>query len=229
MRTRALRLIAAAAAVLAVGGLAGCAADASAQPDASPTASAHVTLADRLARADADDPLAIGAVDAPLTIVEWMDFSCPYCAMFTVDTMPTLIEEYVDSGLVRYEFHDVAKLGEESMEAAIAARAAGEQGRYVEYVEALSAASPRDGHPVFTEESLVGFAEAAGVEDIDGFRSRLGADDLRAAVEESQAAAYAAGIESIPSFVVGDEYLLGAVSVDEFRAVVDAQLDAAGA
>lgn len=228
MRTFAPRLLAAVATLVFAGTLGSCAA-ASAGTDPAPvTTTVAPTWADQLARADADDPMAVGDLDAPLVIVEWTDYSCPYCAMFAVDTLPTLLEEYVETGLVRYEIHDVAKLGAESLEAAVAARAAGEQGAYLEFMEAVYAASPRDGHPVFTEATLVRFAEQAGVDDLDAFRARLGAADLQSAVLESQEAAQAAGIESIPSFAIGDEYLLGARPLDDFRTVIDAQLEAAG-
>jgi len=89
--------------------------------------------------------MAVGDIDAPLVIIERTDYSCPYCAVFAVDTLPTLLDAYVDTGLVRFEIHDVAKLGAESLEAAAAARAAGEQGRYLEFMEAVIASEEAAG------------------------------------------------------------------------------------
>src|SRR5699024_2745913 len=50
----------------------------------------------RVERRDPDDPMAIGDVDAPVVLVEWVDMRCPYCAMFGRETLPTLVEEYVE-------------------------------------------------------------------------------------------------------------------------------------
>lgn len=185
--------------------------------------------ADDLARAEADDPMALGDLNAPITLVEFTDYSCPYCARLAVDTLPVVIDEYVEQGLVRIEIHDVAKLGEGSVAAAIAARAAGEQGRYFEYLHALYAASPTDAHPEFDDEALIGFAEQAGVPDIELFSARLGADDLRELVLISDAAACEAGIESVPTIVVGDAVVVGAQPTDDIRAAIDAELAEAGA
>ena len=74
------------------------------------------------------DPLALGRPDAPVVISEWGDFQCPFCRAYTLNTEPSLVRQYVDSGRVRLEWHDFAYLGPESVLAARAARAAGRQG-----------------------------------------------------------------------------------------------------
>src|SRR5690625_3658809 len=88
----------------------------SAAPEASgpPSAEEPAAGTEEMAfvRRDADDPMAIGDVDAPVVMTEWIDLRCPYCAVFSRDTLPVLIEEYVETGKVRIEFHDVAFFGE---------------------------------------------------------------------------------------------------------------------
>src|SRR5699024_8338091 len=84
-------------------------------------------------RRDADDPMAIGDVDAPVVLSEFIDMRCPFCAVVSRDIMPKLIEEYVDTGKVRIEFHDLVFYGDQSEQAAVAARAAGEQDKYFEF------------------------------------------------------------------------------------------------
>lgn len=201
-----------------------------AQQDRATTASAGASaspsgvLADQVARADADDPRAIGDIDAPVTIVEWTDLRCPYCASFANQTLPTLLTRYVETGQVRIEFHDVAYFGDESVDAAVAARAAGEQGRYVAYLETLYAAAPETGHPDMPREKLVGFAEQAGVPDISAFTAALDRDDLRQAVEDDTTAANSLGITGVPFFVIGDDTLSGAQSSDTFTKTIETQL-----
>ena len=93
-------------------------------------------------RLEAGDPMAIGAIDAPVVLSEWVDFRCPFCAVFSRDVLPQLVQEYVDAGKVRIEVHDVAFFGDESLRAAVAARAAGEQGKYFEFLGAVYEAAP---------------------------------------------------------------------------------------
>ncbi|MCM3658867.1 DsbA family protein [Agromyces mediolanus] len=181
-----------------------------------------------IAKRDPDDPFAIGSVDAPIVLVEWADFRCPFCAVFMNDTMPVILDEYVDAGLVRYEFRDVAFFGDESTDAAVAARAAGEQGRFPEYLTALYAAAPESGHPDMPREKLIGFAETAGVPDLARFEADLDRPELRKAVAQSTADAQALGVTSVPFFVVGSQAMAGAQPVDAFRQFLDARLVEAG-
>lgn len=209
-------------------------ASATARPDASAEAQADGRASGAaenpaIARRDPDDPFAIGAVDAPVVLVEWADFRCPFCAVFTNATLPVILDEYVDAGLVRYEFRDVAFFGDESTDAAVAARAAGEQGRFAEYLTALYAAAPEKGHPDMPREKLLAFATEAGVPDLARFEADLGREDLRKAVAQSTADAQRLGVSSVPFFVVGDQAMAGAQPIDAFRQFLDAQLEAAGA
>lgn len=170
------------------------------------------------------DPMAIGELDAPIVLSEWVDFRCPFCAVFSRDTLPTLLKEYVDSGKVRIEMHDVAYFGEESERAAAAARAAGEQDRYAEFVAAVYEAAPEKGHPDLTADELVAFAETSGVPDIAKFKTDMVRDDLKTAVAQSTAQAQQLGVSGVPFFVVNGQALSGAQPIDTFREVLDGAL-----
>lgn len=174
------------------------------------------------------DPMAIGAIDAPVVVTQWTDLRCPYCAAFGRETMPQILEEYVASGLVRFEVNDVAFFGEQSQAAAVAARAAGAQGRYFEYLDAVAQAAPEGGHPDLPRETLLAFAEQAGVPDLALFAADLDDEALWTAVEESTAAAQYLGVGGVPFFVVGEAALSGAYPMDAFRQVLDEALATAG-
>ncbi len=180
-------------------------------------------LAEQVARRTADDPMAFGDIDAPVTIVEWVDYRCPFCAKYTNETMPAIIADYVDTGAVRYEVHDVSFFGEDSTAAAVAARAAAAQGRFGEFLRVLYAAAPASGHPDMPRETLVGFAQKAGVPDIAAFTAALDDPSLAAAVTADTARAQQMGVTSVPFFVIGDEVLSGALPEADFRKVIDAQ------
>lgn len=178
-------------------------------------------------RRDPDDPMAYGDVDAPVVLTLWTDLRCPFCAAFQRDTLPTILDEYVDSGKVRLEVTDVAFFGEQSEDAAVAAAAAAEQGRYAEFVEAVYDAAPESGHPDMPRDALIGFAEQAGVADLDGFAADLDDSRLRDAAQAATAEAQQLGVSAVPFFRSGNVVLSGAHPVDTFREYLDQMLDQA--
>jgi hypothetical protein len=106
-------------------------------------------------RRDAGDPLALGDVDAPVVMVNYSEFQCPFCGKFARDTEPELIEQYVEDGTLRIEWRDFPYLGPESTRAAPAGRAAAAQGRFWDFHDALFADQPPPNSGKLTEDHLV--------------------------------------------------------------------------
>ena len=182
-----------------------------------------------LERRDPADTMAIGDVDAPVVLSEWVDMRCPFCAVYSRDILPVLQKEYIDTGLLRIEMHDVAFFGEESLRAATAARAAGEQGLYAEYVSALFAAAPESGHPDLPADELIEFAEQVGVPDISKFTADMDRADLRTAAEQSTALAQQVGVSGVPFFAINGQAMSGAQPIETFRQFIDQELAAVAA
>ncbi|WP_018297904.1 DsbA family protein [Corynebacterium lubricantis] len=174
-------------------------------------------------RRDANDPMAIGALDAPLVISELSDFGCPYCAQFATETEPELISQYVDSGLVRIEFNDLTVNGENSEAASRAARAAAEQGRFFEFKDALFADFK---HEPYTLDDFVAYAEEAGVEDVEKFREDAESDKYDEAITGARDYALGLGIDGTPGFVIGTKVVSGALPLAEFEKVINEELEA---
>ncbi|HKR78696.1 MAG TPA: thioredoxin domain-containing protein [Nitrospira sp.] len=79
----------------------------------------------------AEDGRAQGRTDAPLTLIEYSDFTCGYCLKFFKETLPKLQATYIDTGKVRFVYRDYPRADRGvGVEAAVAARCAGAQGRY---------------------------------------------------------------------------------------------------
>ena len=94
-----------------------------------------VLAAGAAANADAasatDDARAQGKADAPLTLIEYSDFTCGYCLKFFKETLPKLQATYIETGKVRFLYRDYPRADRGvGVEAAVAARCAGVQGRY---------------------------------------------------------------------------------------------------
>ncbi|MGB3414129.1 MAG: thioredoxin domain-containing protein [Microbacteriaceae bacterium] len=181
-----------------------------------------------LPRRDANDPLALGSVDAPVVLIGYADYRCPYCVRFGKETMPTIISEYVDKGLVRIEWRDATLFGDQSVEAAIYAQAAANQGKYWEYHNAILEIAPLEGRADLTSEVLYNLAVQVGVADLEKFKADVASDETVAKVQADyvEATQYL-GINSTPSFVVGGIAFAGAQPIEVFREVINAELELA--
>lgn len=178
-----------------------------------------------LPRRDADDPLAKGEVDAPVVIIEYADYRCPFCASWGRDVQPQL-QDLVDDGTVRVEFRDRVLFGEDSESTALAARAAGEQGMYWQYHDAVYAAAPNSGHPDMPREKLIGFAEEIGVPDLERFEADLDSAELREAMQADNAEGESLGVRSTPTFLINTVALVGAQPEPVFRQAIEQELAA---
>jgi protein-disulfide isomerase len=191
---------------------------ATSQPGASATGDAP---------APSQDYKVLGREDAPVTIIEFTDLQCPYCARFARETFPKLKATYIDTGRVRFASTDLPlAMHAFAVPSAIAARCAGEQGHYWAYRERLFAAQDRLGSEPYAE-----IATSLG---LDAERFSACRADMRqtAAVRADARRAAGFGITSTPTFVIGrlvdgqfqGQTLSGAKSYEEFAARIEALL-----
>lgn len=196
------------------------------QPPAGQQQQEGPTTIEELRRRDADDYTAIGDVDAPLVMIEYSDYRCPYCGLYATQTRPELIERYVETGQMRIEWRDTPIFGEQSFDAAVAARAAGEQGKFHEYNHAIFELAEEGGHTDLPRERLISVAEQVGVPDLEQFKADLESPDLLAAVQADHQEAYSIGVNSTPTFIIGEIAVQGAHPTENFIQAIDEQLAA---
>lgn len=169
------------------------------------------------------DPLAMGRVDAPVVLVEYADFRCPFCGVFARDTQPELVSRYVEAGILRIEWRDLPVFGDQSVDAALAARAAARQDRFWEFHHAVYGAAPARGKPDLPRERLVEFAAEAGVPDLERFEADMDDAQLRSDVQNDLDEATSLGATSTPVFLVNDRPIVGAQPLDVFAAAIEAE------
>lgn len=177
-----------------------------------------------LSRRDGDDPRALGAVDAPVTMVVFSDFRCPFCATYSREIEPKLIKKYVDAGKLRIEWRDQPIFGKQSELAARAGWAAAAQGKFWPFVDAVYAGAPTTGHPDLTIDVLVEHAKAAGVPDLDRFRSETLSDRYVGDIAKDVAPTEEFGIIGVPAFVIDGEPIVGVRPIETFEVVIDQYL-----
>jgi protein-disulfide isomerase len=181
---------------------------------------------------DPDDPRAIGAADAPVTIEVWSDFQCPACGFLARQMKPDLVEEFVKPGTVRIVYRDFAFLDGgrrdgESQQAAAAARCAGEQGMFWEFHDYLYENQEGRNEGAFRRERLDLMASTIGL-DPEAFGACLASDAPFEAVAADTAAGRQAGIGSTPTLAVnGVLQEPGALPIEQLRTIIENALAAA--
>ncbi len=190
------------------------------------SAVSHDPLA-AVARRTPGDPLAIGRVDAPVVMVEFADFQCPFCGKFARDTEPTLVRKYVRTGKLRLEWRDFPYLGPQSSTAAQAARAAADQGKFWPYHDALYHSQ----HPVnsgyLTPARLAHLARGLGL-TMRPFHHDARSRATAFAVQSDFRQGLKLGITGTPAFLINGKPVSGAQPLATFERLIDQQLKTAG-
>jgi protein-disulfide isomerase len=140
-----------------------------------------------------------GASDARVTLVEFTDYQCPFCARHHRETVPRLLDTYVKTGKVRYVVRDfpLESIHPAAVKAAEAPHCAAEGGKYWEMHERLFA-NPK----ALSPDDLVAHAQALGL-DSQAFKSCLEVGKYAIRVRQAQAEGARAGVRGTPSFFLG--------------------------
>ncbi|MFC8374185.1 DsbA family protein [Streptomyces sp. NPDC057239] len=181
-----------------------------------------------LARRDASDPLALGRADAPVVMIEYSDFQCPFCGRFARETKPELLRSYVDRGVLRIEWRNFPVFGEESEQAALAGWAAGQQKKFWEFHDVVYGKPRERNAGDFGAENLIAMAREAGITDIERFQADMASDQARSAVQKDREEGYVLGVTSTPAFLVNGRPILGAQPTATFEEAVETAAKAAG-
>lgn len=166
-----------------------------------------------------DDPY-IGPADAPITIVEFSDFNCPYCSQFVSNTMSSIIDTYGDQ--VRFVFRDMPVVTQESFNTAMSAQCAHEQGKFWDYHNALFAdpqARGRDAYITLATRLEMNIEQFTECFDTQKYKDEVTLDWL---------ASDQYGVSGTPAFFINNRTISGAQPFERFALVIDTELRALG-
>lgn len=180
-----------------------------------------------------DDPI-IGNPNAPIAIIEFSDFQCPFCARFHVQTLPLLLEEYIEQGKVKLVFRDfpIQSIHPNALPAAVAAECANEQGQFKAMHDMLFD-NQNQWSKQETDVALSIFSQYATEIQLDQntFDSCLTSgkyiEEIRNDLEDGRSY----DVTGTPGFFIGNDdigyvELKGAQPFESFKKVIDAQLEA---
>jgi protein-disulfide isomerase len=157
----------------------------------------------RLLRGIPQNGISLGKPNAPVTLYEFADPQCPFCAQFSGDALPEIIRDYVRPGKVRIEFQGLDFLGPDSSRGLKFALAAGEQDKLWNVIDLLYANQGEEGSGWVTDDLLASIGRAVPGLDV---QKSFAARDSQAVSNQLQSLANSAseyGIRSTPSFAAG--------------------------
>ncbi len=169
----------------------------------------------------------LGDQNAPVTIIEYGDFQCPFCGKFFKDTESSVREKYVKTGKVKFIYRDFAFLGPESTWAANAARCAGEQGKFWQYHDYLYSNQKGENQGAFGKDNLKSFALALGL-DKEKFNSCLDSEKYNDLIQQETKVGGEAGVSGTPASFINGTLYAGALPTASFTKIIDDELSKLG-
>ena len=125
--------------------------------------------------------LTIGSPEAPVLVEAFEDFQCPSCLRFTEDIEPIIVQNYVNTGIARFQYRNFAFIGAESLAASQAAMCANDQGGFWAFHDTLYANQLGENIGAFSNRRLSAMAEQLGL-DVDKWESCYNADTYQSFV-----------------------------------------------
>jgi len=167
---------------------------------------------------DGDDPI-LGNANAPVTVVEFADFQCPFCGRFFSDAFPQIKEKYITTGKVKFVYRDFPlSFHPFAQPAAEAAECANEQGKFWQYHDYIFAHQAD-----LSVANLKAWAGAVGL-DTARFNSCLDSHKYAAEIKKDAADGQKAGVNGTPSTFINGRMVVGAVPFEQFQSVIEEEL-----
>ena len=175
--------------------------------------------------------ITLGDPAAPVTMIEFVDLQCPFCAEYATSAFPAVVRDYVSSGKLKIEQRVLAFLGPDSGTAAAFAAATARQDKQFGFTELFFENQGEENSGYVTEDFLRGLAEQVPGLDVDKAFADADTPAAQEAVQEAGTRADELGVEGTPSFYLqrGDgepeRFEVSSLDAEGFTAELDAALE----
>ncbi len=166
-----------------------------------------------------DDDHILGNVNAPITMIEYSDFECPFCARFK-PTVDQILSDYAGKVRVVYRHFPLRSIHQQAQKAAEASECASDQGKFWEMHDALFNLNLTQS---LSLDSMKNAAAEIGL-NTSTFNTCLDTGAKTQAVEEDYQNGIAAGVRGTPGSFIGDQYVPGALPFDQVKPLIDSLL-----
>jgi protein-disulfide isomerase len=164
-----------------------------------------------------------GDQNAPVTLIEFSDFQCPYCGKFATETEQQIYDQYIKTGKLRFGYIHFTFLGQESQWAAEASECANDQNAFWPYHDYLFAHQSGENLGAFNKDNLKKFAVTLNL-NAEQFNQCLDSGKYTDLVKSQTSMAQNLGVSSTPTMVINGKVLLGAQPFATFQQVIDSDL-----
>jgi len=173
----------------------------------------------RLDNVDEDDDPVLGDKNAPVTIVSFEDYQCPFCKRAFDQTFPQLKKDYIDTGKVKYVYRDFP-LGfhPQANPAAEASECADEQGKFWEYHDEIF-----NNQATLGRDLYIKLAGDLGL-DVGKFTQCIDNGEMKQEVQADTSYGSQIGVSGTPTFFINGVKLVGAQPYAAFQQVIEAEL-----
>ncbi|MCA9365063.1 MAG: thioredoxin domain-containing protein [Candidatus Moranbacteria bacterium] len=169
-----------------------------------------------------EDAIVVGSVDAPITMIEYSDFQCPYCKAFHEETVKPMLAEYGDQVRFIYKHLPLVSIHPRATISALASECANEQGEFLPYADLLF-------------ENQEKWGQGEGVTDFVSYarQLRLNTQEFSACMEENRyadriaadsAEASRFGASGTPAFFLNDQFNSGLVPFEQLKVQIEGEL-----
>lgn len=166
----------------------------------------------------------LGDASAPVEIIEYADFQCPYCKRAAQNIVPRLVQDYVNTGKASFEYRhfpivDQAAKNKESHWASYASECANEQGKFWDYDATLWNNQKAENKGDFAKSKLEGFASDLGL-DMSAFTPCLESDRYTDIVDQTMKQGEDQNVDGTPTFFINGQKLQS-LTYSDFQKAVD--------
>jgi protein-disulfide isomerase len=179
----------------------------------------------------ADDDAVLGNPDAPVTIIEFSDFQCPFCRKFYKETLPQIKKDYILTGKAKLVYRDfpLVQIHPGATPAAEGAECAKEQGKFWEMHDVIFDEQEKQGSGTiqFTADDVKKWAAKLGL-NTSKFNQCLDSEKYKQEVEKDIADGSAAGVTGTPAIFVNGRLIVGAQPFAAFKVIIDEELKKLG-
>ncbi len=172
------------------------------------------------------DAYSLGDPNAPVVMVEYTDFQCPFCSRHFQETFPQIKTNYIDTGLVYYVFKDfpLTSIHPQAVAASEAARCAGDQNAYVEMHDRLFSSQAQWSGQAGAVDIFIDYASQLGL-DQAAFSECMETNKYQAAIQTDLQEGASFGVRGTPAFFINGNFVSGAQPYSAFEQAIDGLLN----
>lgn len=165
-----------------------------------------------------------GNENAPVTIVEFSDFECPFCGRFYSETLDQIVKEYIDTGKAKlYYRHYPLSFHPNATPLALASECANDQGKFWEMHDKIFDATVAGTSSTATTDTMKQWAVDLGL-NASTFNNCLDNKTHQSKIDEDFAAGSEVGVSGTPTFYINGKQIVGAQPFSAFKAIIDEEL-----